>query len=65
MPMYDFKCSKCGFVASRLVRVMDAAAGVSCQKCQGHADRILSMPTHPPVLKGTGFYQTDFKGGSK
>ena len=64
MPMYDFKCGSCGFVASRLVRVMDAAKGVSCQKCHKHAERILSMPTAPPVLKGTGYYQTDFKGKS-
>jgi putative FmdB family regulatory protein len=41
MPLYDFKCRKCGHRFEELVRVNDAA---SCPKCKaGNAERQFSM----------------------
>jgi putative FmdB family regulatory protein len=33
MPVYDYKCQKCGLVFEMFLRSMSAAASVKCEKC--------------------------------
>ncbi len=33
MPVYDYKCRKCGAVFEKFLRTMAAAASVQCEKC--------------------------------
>ncbi len=33
MPVYDYKCQKCGLVFEKFLRTMAAAGSVTCEKC--------------------------------
>jgi putative FmdB family regulatory protein len=33
MPVYDYKCRKCGAVFEKFLRTMSAAGSVKCEKC--------------------------------
>jgi len=33
MPVYDYKCRKCGLVFEKFLRTMVAADSVTCEKC--------------------------------
>jgi len=62
MPLYEYKCSKCGAVFELFHKVNDSSPK-KCPECQGPLKKILS----PPALqfKGSGWYITDYaaKGG--
>lgn len=62
MPLYEYKCSKCGTVFEFFQKVTDPSPK-KCPRCQGPLKKILS----PPALqfKGSGWYVTDYaaKGG--
>lgn len=58
MPLYDFKCDECGHAFEQLVK---SDATVGCPQCSGVATKQISAPGKP-VFKGSGFYETDFKG---
>jgi len=64
MPLYEYKCTKCGSVFEILQKVNDPQIK-KCVHCQGPVKKLLS----PPALqfKGTGWYVTDYasKGSSK
>lgn len=63
MPIYDFQCSSCGF-KKELMRKISAPAVIACPECgQETFSKQVSAPSFQ--LTGSGWYATDFKGGSK
>ncbi len=63
MPLYEYKCAKCGAVFELFHKVNDSSPK-KCSVCRGPLKKILS----PPALqfKGSGWYVTDYaaKGGN-
>lgn len=59
MPIYEYKCNKCG-------RQFEAFQGISdpelksCKFCKGRVQKLMSLSSFS--LKGTGWYATDYKG---
>lgn len=45
MPLYEYRCAKCGAVSTRLCAVREAPGHVPCQDCRADAARILSKPS--------------------
>lgn len=58
MPIYEYRCDKCGHQFDRLVK-MDTP-NPECPECGSSVKKLLSASNFE--LKGTGWYQTDFKG---
>ncbi len=61
MPIYEYKCTKCGEVFE-VFHMAGEEVEPKCPKCLGKAERILS-PIGGFVFKGSGFYITDYKKG--
>jgi len=62
MPLYEYKCSRCGKTFEILQKFSDDPL-THHDQCGGEVERLLS----PPALqfKGTGWYVTDYaRGGS-
>lgn len=66
MPIYEYKCSKCGKVFEYKQGINDAPLTKCpesiCEddvKCDGDVSRIISKNVGL-VFKGSGFYQTDY-----
>ncbi len=59
MPIYEYKCQKCG-------RQFEAFQGItdpelkSCKFCKGKVHKMMSLSSFS--LKGSGWYVTDYKG---
>jgi putative FmdB family regulatory protein len=63
MPLYEYRCHKCGKVFETIQRFSDAPLVIH-EECGGEVERLLSAPAFH--LKGSGWYATDYgKGGSK
>jgi putative FmdB family regulatory protein len=63
MPIYEYRCSSCGHKLEALQRLADAPL-VDCPSCQAAAlVKLVSAAAFQ--LKGSGWYATDFKSGSK
>ncbi len=63
MPIYEYKCSACGFQKEYIQKMSDAPHTV-CPECgQVTFSKMLSVAGFQ--LKGSGWYQTDFKDGPK
>jgi putative FmdB family regulatory protein len=63
MPIYEYRCSKCGFQDEYLQKVSEPPLTV-CPSCgKKKFEKLLSAPGFQ--LKGSGWYATDFKSGSK
>ena len=64
MPIYEYRCSSCGFQKEYLRKVSDPALSV-CPECNKNTfSKMLSAAGFQ--LKGSGWYATDFKNsGSK
>jgi putative FmdB family regulatory protein len=63
MPIYEYKCSDCGHLMDALQGVNDAPL-TDCPACPGkNLKRLISAPNFR--LSGKGWYETDFKTGSK
>ena len=59
MPIYEYRCGKCGFQKEFLQRLSDAPLTV-CPECGKRAlTKLVSAAGFQ--LKGTGWYATDFK----
>ncbi|EKD22384.1 MAG: hypothetical protein ACD_87C00022G0003 [uncultured bacterium] len=61
MPIYEYKCKKCGKEFEMFQGIADPAAK-SCKFCKGPVHKLMSMSTFH--LKGSGWYATDY-GGKK
>ena len=64
MPIYEYRCSSCGFQKEYLRKVSDPVMSV-CPECNKSTfSKMLSAPGFQ--LKGSGWYATDFRNsGSK
>ena len=59
MPLYEFECRSCGHISELMMKISDPVP-TSCQKCQkGPLQKMISKTNF--VLKGQGWYETDFK----
>ena len=61
MPIYEYRCSKCGVEFEEWQRISDSPLN-TCKHCGGEAKRLISQSTF--VLKGTGWYVTDYGRGN-
>jgi putative FmdB family regulatory protein len=59
MPTYDYKCLKCGYQFEYFQKMTDEPLK-TCPKCGGELKRLLGTGL-PPIFKGSGFYETDYK----
>lgn len=59
MPLYEYKCVKCGHRFEKIESV-SAGAKKKCPECGGRADRMLAAPAIQ--FKGSGWYVTDYAG---
>lgn len=63
MPIYAYRCDHCGFAKDVLQKISDAQL-TDCPSC-GTAGTFKKQLTAAGFqLKGSGWYATDFKGGS-
>ena len=64
MPIYEYQCTNCGHEEESLEK-MDAPRTKKCPAC-GSADTLQRLVSAPRFqLKGSGWYQTDFKDSGK
>src|SRR5277367_4848406 len=61
MPLYEYRCSKCGQVFEVIQKFADASL-TEHEACGGKVERLLSAPAFH--LKGSGWYATDYAKGS-
>lgn len=62
MPIYEYECKDCNNHFELIQKVNDPISG-TCPNCQGvHVERLISAAGFQ--LKGTGWYETDFKNKS-
>ncbi len=61
MPIYGYRCTKCGHQFEVYQKMSDEPVQ-TCPKCEGKVTKML-YPTGV-VFKGSGYYSTDYKGSS-
>jgi putative FmdB family regulatory protein len=60
MPLYEYKCKKCGHRFEKIVKFSDPPIK-KCPKCKKQAlEQLVSSPAIQ--FKGTGWYVTDYAG---
>lgn len=59
MPIYEYKCKACEHKFDKLQKISDAAL-VDCPDC-GQPELVKLVSAAGFRLKGTGWYETDFK----
>ena len=63
MPIYEYRCGACGHELEALQKITDAPLS-SCPACR--ADKLTKLVSAAGFqLKGSGWYATDFRNGSK
>ena len=63
MPFYEYRCESCGHELEAMQKMSDPAL-TDCPSCsQPELVKLVSAAGFR--LKGGGWYETDFKGGSK
>ncbi len=62
MPIYAYKCNACGFAKDVLQKMSDPVL-TDCPAC-GQSSYTKQLTAAGFQLKGSGWYATDFKGGS-
>ena len=63
MPIYEYECSSCGHRLEAIQKMSDSPLA-DCPSCTEPSLRKL-VSAAGFVLKGTGWYATDFKGSGK
>ena len=61
MPLYEYRCGKCGHTFEKIESV-NASHRKKCPKCGARAARVHSAPAIQ--FKGSGWYATDYGGKS-
>ena len=62
MPIYEYRCDACGFQKEHLQKLSDPQL-TTCPEC-GQESYSKQLSAAGFQLKGSGWYATDFKGGS-
>jgi putative FmdB family regulatory protein len=62
MPIYAYRCSSCNFEQDVMQKMADAPL-TTCPECKGETFT-KQLTAAGFQLKGSGWYATDFKGGS-
>jgi|TARA_Y100001936_G_scaffold243000_1_gene281197 putative FmdB family regulatory protein len=63
VPIYEYQCQACQHELEALQKMSDPAL-VECPQC--HADKLVKKISAAGFrLKGSGWYETDFKSGGK
>ena len=63
MPIYDYKCSNCEHQIEVIQKINDEPM-IVCPECSKRSlKKLVSAPSFR--LKGSGWYETDFKTGKK
>jgi putative FmdB family regulatory protein len=62
MPLYDYKCTKCGHVFEIQQRISEEPLKY-CPQCKGAIKRLISAAGI--IFKGSGFHMTDYGKGKK
>lgn len=57
MPIYEYKCSKCGLEFEVMQRFSDVPIK-KCEKCGGAVEKLISLSSFH--LKGGGWYATEY-----
>ncbi len=63
MPIYEYQCEACGY-AHEAIQKMSADPLTDCPECKEPALK-KKISAAGFRLKGSGWYETDFKGGTK
>jgi len=63
MPIYEYTCASCGHELEAMQKMSDAPL-VDCPEC-GKPELKKRISAAGFRLKGTGWYETDFKGSGK
>ena len=61
MPIYEYRCTKCGHEMEALQKFSDPPL-TECELCNGKVNKVISQSTFH--LKGTGWYVTDYASKS-
>ena len=57
MPIYEYRCDRCGKEFEAWQKFSDAPIE-TCESCGGHASKMISQSSF--ILKGSGWYVTDY-----
>jgi putative FmdB family regulatory protein len=57
VPIYEYRCTKCGHRFEAIQKVSDSPLS-KCEKCRGKVERLISSPAIQ--FKGSGWYITDY-----
>jgi putative FmdB family regulatory protein len=57
MPLYEYKCKKCGHRFEKIVKFSDKPVK-KCPECGGVVEQMISAPA--VQFKGSGWYVTDY-----
>lgn len=57
MPIYEYKCSKCGETFEAFQKINDTPLA-ECRYCRGKVEKLISHSTFQ--LKGSGWYMSDY-----
>jgi len=60
MPIYEYECTKCG-KHHEIIQKITAKPLTECTECGGKMKKMISNTSF--VLKGTGWYATDYAAG--
>ena len=63
MPIYEFRCEKCGKITSKILPIKNNVKNVQCMFCTGFSKKIMSKTNFK--LKGGGWASSGYSKGGK